>query len=336
MNTSILSSRLVQFSGLAIVALGALATPAHAYLGSCGPADGYHLNQYVGSVNWADVSYFNAGQYGANIGGGPSPTFIAPDSGSWKVVGQVGGYWNSSATRNSVVGSAPPYPPTDTSGAGQPVYMVGNHFPGRNGDGSNLAFRNDTPVGYGAANYRYSIDSFDTGGTNPATVTSGTVSAGMYFCPNPSDPVQPGRPPADKFALSLQDASGNTGLQWGYARDNEVLWRPGSTGSWNATGIYANAANWDGVKINIDLSAQTFGIDYYIVASNTWISLAPAGTPLGATMTNLTHLGWRLEDGVNTGLGGKNYFDDFSFSIPAPSAGPLLALAGLLAARRRR
>ena len=44
---------------------------ASAYIGSCGPADGYDINQYIGNVNWADVSYYNAGSYGANAGGGP-------------------------------------------------------------------------------------------------------------------------------------------------------------------------------------------------------------------------------------------------------------------------
>jgi hypothetical protein len=305
---------------------------ASAYIGSCGPADGYHLNQYIGNVNWADVSYFNAGSYGANAGGGPGPTLIAADSGKWKVDGQVGGYWNNAATRASVVGSAPPYPGVDSSGASQPIYMVGNHFPGRGGDGSNLAFRNDTPIGTGAANYNYFIDTYDTGGNVPSSVTSGIVTTQFYFCPNPNDLVAR----AEKFTMSFKDSANTTGVQWGYARDNEVYWRAGNAGPWTYTGIYANASNWDGIRMNIDLSNDTFELEYYIVASNTWTTLAPAGTALGAPMTNLTTLGWRLEDGVNSGTGGKNYFDDFGFSIPAPSSAGVLALAGLAALRRRR
>ena len=308
-------------------------TTASAYIGSCGPADGYDINQYIGNVNWADVSYYNAGSYGANAGGGPGPTLIAADSGKWKVDGQVGGYWNNAATRASVVGSAPPYPGFDPSGASQPVYMVGNHFPGRGGDGSNLAFHNDTPLGNGAANYNYFMDTYDTGGPVPSSVTSGVVSLQFYFCPNPDDPLAARH---EKFTMSFKDASNSTGFQWGYARDNEVYWRAGNSGPFTYTGVYADDTNWDGIKASIDLTAGTFGIDYYVVMTNTWSTLVPSGTPLGNSMTNFTTLGWRLEDGVNGGIGGKNFFDDFTFKIPAPGSAGVLALAGLAAIRRKR
>lgn len=324
-------------SVITLAALSGLAgsSAAFGYIGSCAPADGYLLSG-IGPfpADWVDVTYYNAGAFGANAGGG-SVTPVIPDSGRWSLLSQVGGFFTSSAARAASVGGAPPYPnaiPSNTV----PAYMVGNHFPGRGGDGSNLAFRNDTPIGTGAAKYDYSIDTFDTGGITPSTVTSGVVSAGMYFCPNPSDPTQPGTHPLDKFTLSLKDSGGNIGLQWGYARDNEVYWRSGSTGSWNYTGVYANASNWDGFNISIDLTAQTFKIDYYIVSSNTWINLAPAGTALGATMSNLTNLGWQLEDGVTSGIGGKNFFDDAYFSIPAPGASALIMLGGAFAGRRRR
>lgn len=312
-----------------------LASPALAHLGSFRPADGYNISQYVGSVNWADVSYFNAGSYGANAGGGSGPTLIAADSGKWKVDGQIGGYFTSSAVRNSVVGSAPPYPGSIPSTApSYPIYIVGEHFPGRGGDGCNLAVRNDTPAGTGMLNYDYSLDQYDFGGSNPASVTSGTVSTQFYFMPDPGTTPGQGTRARDKFIMSFRDSSANTGLQWGYADDNEVYWRTNS-GPWNYTGVYATLGNWDGVKVSIDLTADTFGIDYYDVNTNTWSNMVAAGTALGAPMTDLTHLGWQLNDAVNTGIGGKNFFDDFSFTVPEPSTLVLGAL-GLAALRRRR
>jgi hypothetical protein len=311
---------------IAAVAAYGLAAPASAYLGSFTPSDGYNIVQ-----PWVDVTYFNAGAYGVNAGGG-GWTPIAPDSGKWKVVGQVGAFYTTSAARAAATLGAPPYP---APGPGLPIYIVGDHGPGRT-DNSALAFRNDTPAGTGAANYDYSIDAFDTGGTAPASITGGTVSAGTYFLPNPDVPAQPGTRAGDKFFMSFKDSSGNIGAQWGYARDNEVYWRSGSSGPWNYTGIIANNGNWDGIKIDIDLTADTFALNYYKVSTNTWLNLAPAGTALGTAMTNLTTIGWHLEDGTNNGVGGKNFFDDFNVTIPAPGAAGLLALGGLMLGRRRR
>lgn len=310
-------------AGLAV----SLTAPAWGYLGSFSPNDGYNIVQ-----PWVDVSYYNAGQYGVNAGGG-GWTQTAPDVGRWRVVGQVGGFFTTSAARAAATVGAPAYGPVPVSAL--PIYIVGDHGPGRT-DNSSLAFRNDTAAGTGAANYDYSIDTYDTGGTPAASVTGGTVSAQTYFLPNPDVPTQPGTRAGDKFYMSFVDSSGNIGAQWGYARDNEVYWRAGSSGPWNYTSIIANSGNWDGVRISIDLTADTFALDYYKVATNLWVNLAPAGTPLGAAMNNLTNIGWHLEDATNNGVGGKNFFDDFSVSIPAPGSAGLLALAGAAGLRRRR
>ena len=312
-----------------------VASPAAAHLNSFRPADGY-LVSGIGPfpADWVDVSYYNAGAWGPNSGGG-SVALIAPDSGNWSLLSQVGGFFPTAAARNAAVGGAPPYPNALPSGT-VPAYMVGNHFPGRGGDGSNLAFRNDTPLGTGNAKYRYQIDTFDTGGPVPSSVTTGPVSMQFYFCPNPGDTPQPGTPRQEKFTMTMLDSSGNIGLQWGYARDNEVYWRDSPSSGWNFTGIYADATNWDGIRLDIDLSSDTFQLDYYIVSSNTWTTLATAGTGLGASMNNFTTLDWELVDGLASGIGGKNFFDDFAFNIPAPSSAALGVIGLVLISRRRR
>ena len=173
--------------------------------------------------------------------------------------------------------------------------------------------------------YEYTLDTYDTGGGGgntgpvPSSITSGVVTTQFYFCPNPADPPDPsGANPRDKFTMSFLDASGNVGFQWGYAAENQVYWRTSSSNPWNYTGVFADATNWDGVKADVDLDSQTFGLDYYDVSANTWSNMIPAGTPLGMSMANQTTLGWQLEDNVFTGTGGKNFFDDFKFSYSVP------------------
>ena len=97
---------------LGLRALGALAlaaamdAPAHAYLGSFTPNDGYHIQS--GQIA-GDVTYYNAGNYGVNAGGGPGPTGIPVDSGLWKLVGPtgVGAYFSSAAARNAATAGGP-------------------------------------------------------------------------------------------------------------------------------------------------------------------------------------------------------------------------------------
>lgn len=322
---------------LALAASGALSSTASGYIGSCAPADGYTLNiPSGGSANWVDVTYYNAGGFGANAGGG-SVANIAPDSGKWKLLSSQGAFFPNLAARNAAVGTAPPYPPNVPPGT-LPAYMVGNHFPGRGGDGSNLAFRNDTPAGFGAIKYGYTLDTYDFGGPAPASVTSGVVKVQLYFCPNPGDTPNPGGGHSlDKFAMTLKDQSGNVGLQWGYTRANEVTWRTSTSNVWTNTGIIADQTDWDGVRFEINLSNDTFSFDYYDVSANLWSNVVPAGTPLGMAMQNLTTLDWQLEDNLFAGIGGKNFFDDFCFMvIPAPSSLGLLVMGSALASRRRR
>ncbi len=317
---------------VALAAALSLPTHAMAYLGSFAANDGYYP-QY--GTMLGDVTYYNAGQSGINAGGGPTMQIIA-DSGLWTLQSPVGGVFDNTPDRNAYLAPGLPYPPSDPNNA--PAYLLGGHFPGRGGDGANLAFRNDTLAGTGPAIYEYAIDTFDTGGPVPSSVTSGVSSVGFYFCPNPADPPNPAGHPTDKFTLSLKDSLGNIGMQWGYARDNHVAWRDSPFSPWNYTGIYADATNWDGIDIQVDLTNDTFGLDYYDVGTNTWSTMVPAGTPLGLPLQNITTLRWQLEDGVFSGTGGKNYFDDFNIqtAVPEPSSIALVALGGLALLPRLR
>ncbi|QDT00228.1 PEP-CTERM sorting domain-containing protein [Adhaeretor mobilis] len=319
----------------AMVAGLCLTTSAQAYLGSFAPSDGYHVQS---GLVYGDVSYYDAGQYGANAGGGSGPNQIVADSGLWSVQKTVGGYFSNIGDRVNYISGTPPYPNTGTGALA--AYVVGNHGPGRT-DNSSLAIRNDTPLGVtGPLVYDSKLDTFDFGGVAPVSVTSGPLQVGLYFCPNPGDSVpDPSGSIADKFTMSLLDSTGNIGLQWGYSRDNTVTWRDSPSNSWNVTSIVADQTNWDGVRFDLDLTADTFAMDYFDVSASIWTNIVPTGTAMGQAMGNFTEIRWQLEDGLNAGVGGKNFFDDFSFTVvPEPSSLMLLAgaLSSLIPLRKRR
>ena len=295
---------------------------AQAYLGSFEPADGYTLSVIPGTPPsvFTDVTYYNAGQFGANAGGG-TPTQITFNTGSWKLLTEPGAFYATSAIRNGYLGSTPPYPAT-VGPSGIPVYIVGNHFGGRTGF-SALALRSDTVAPIGPMEYNYSLDTYDFGGPAPSSITNGIVSTDFFFCPNPVDQLT-----TEKFIMSFVDSGGNVGMQLGYTRDNQVYWRPGNSGAWTYPGITADSTNYDGFQVDIDLTNDTFALSYYDVSTNVTSTLAAAGTPLGNAMTDLTNLRWWLDDQTILGVGGKNFFDDFSFHVvPEPSCGLLAWLA---------
>lgn len=310
-----------------LAALLACAGTAHGYLGSFTQADGYITTQ-----PWVDVTYFNSGQFGANAGGGVQQ-MIVPDSGLWRLDSNAGAIFTNSAARAAATLGAPPYgsPPAGTV----PIYIVGDHGPGRT-DNSSLAFRNSSVAGTGAALYNYRLDSYDFGGITPSTVTSGTVKVSFYYQSNPPLPNNTGGSAPDKFTMSFKDSVGNIGLQWGYTEDNEITWRANYLGAWNYTGIYGNSNNWDGVVLDLDLTNGSFKLDYFNSVTFITTNLASAGTLMGQGMGDFTNIGWQLEDDTFTGTGGKNFFDDFSFVVPAPGAAGLFGLGALCALRRRR
>lgn len=320
-------------SALAMLTISlASASKSHAYLGSFDIPDGY--NQFATQVpgtppsDFSDVVYYNAGVIGPKAQ-------IAYNSGAWKLLTQAGAFFPTSATRNAVVSAAPPYPAFPSSGT-VPDYVIGNHPGGRTGGA--LALRNEGGAN-GAMEYDYTLDTVDFGGPTPASVTSGNVVTQFYFCPNGMD----NNPTAEKFIMSFRDGTGATGLQIGYRHDNQVQWRPGNSGAWTLAGITADSLAYDGFRVDMNLSNDTFQLEYFDVSASTWSTLAAAGTSLGTPMQNLTNLRWWLDEftvaGDPSGYAGKNFFDDFSFKVnpvPEPST-CLLVLTSLcgLSLRRR-
>ncbi|MCY2928757.1 MAG: PEP-CTERM sorting domain-containing protein [Planctomycetota bacterium] len=322
---------------LALLALLGAASPSYALLGGFENADGYVFAYSSYFSNWVDVAYYNAGQWGANAGGAPLPVEVNFNTGLWKLTSSPGSFFDSTATRLTWAGSTAPYPPTTAAlqAATIPAYFIGNHFGGRLGTTA-LALRNATV--YGPITYDYRLDTYDFGGPAPASVTSGTVRTGFYFQPNPGDTiVNPNGQSPEKFIMSFTDGTGSVGLQWGYARDNSVQWRPGNSGPWTNSGIISDDTNYDGVTVDLNLTTQTFKIDYFDISTATTTTIAPAGTALGNSMSDLTHLGWSLTDNLYSGVGGKNFFDDFSFRVvPEPATLSLVVIGGLAALRKRR
>jgi hypothetical protein len=62
----------------------------------------------------------------------------------------------------------------------------------------------------------------------------------------------------------------------------------------------------------MDLTADTFSMDYYDISASTWTNIVPSGTAMGQAMNDLSALRWQLEDGLSAGVGGKNFFVDFT------------------------
>jgi hypothetical protein len=320
---------------------GVAAPHAHAYLGGFENADGYaYAFTYPVLDNWVDCTMYNAGAFGPNAGGG-SPFQQTVNTGLWTYSSSVGAAFTNPAQRILDMGAAPTFNLNSISISNTvPSYFVGAHFGGRLGTNA-LAIRNATPAGTGAMKYDYRLDSYDFGGVAPASITSGNIPGRFFFQANPLDNIvdATGMSP-EKLYLSFKDSSGNIGFQWGYQRDNTIIWRASPSGSWNTTALVADdgsgVGNYDGVQFSINLTTQTFGLRYFDVSTSTTTVLAPLGTPLGNTMSDFTHIGWYFTDNVVSGVGGKNFFDDFTFQVPEPTTLMTTGAVGVAALARRR
>jgi hypothetical protein len=336
----------------------ALQATAWGYLGSFELADGYHLpssgllisqfyagdaqfylgnnsaNGFTGIVppgafpntmgdmtHGADLSRYNAGQFGTSHGGpGGTAADIPDNSGLWQAL--AGGRLNEDL--------------------GAPYYL-GN------------SFQRDYIAAYGYSNartgtqvlnvlasdvdlhYRYHFDARDFHGVQPSQTAASLVAVSFWLCPSDYDDGYTD----NVLGMAFRDSLGQTLFEIGYTGDNLLQYRVGNAATWTTTTVTAGTQGWSMISLQLDLFSNTvsFSAAGFNDASS---SLMPTVSLLNNTSLNLAAADLTSLDWTAVGMVGfKNFFDDFSFSItPVPEPGS--ALLVLLAAmpwrflRRRR
>ncbi|MBV6499322.1 MAG: hypothetical protein CJBNEKGG_01776 [Prosthecobacter sp.] len=297
--------------------------PANGYTGVVAP--GAFPNTLGDMTHGADVSRYNAGQFGTNLGGpGGTAADIADNSGLWKAL--AGGRLNEDL--------------------GAPLYQ-GN------------TFRRDYVAAYGYSNartgsqvlnvlatdedlhYAYQFDERDFNGIAPSLTGSSLMDLTFWTCPSDYDDAES----AHVLGMAIKDSLGQTLMEVGYTGDNFLQYRVGGSGAWQTTSINMGTQGWSMISLQIDTAADTVGLSAAGFDNNTSL-LGPttglfSGQSIGFAAADLATLEWSVAGMV----GFKNYFDDFSFSIsptpvPEPGTALMVLLAGLVrfgrAASRRR
>jgi len=354
--------------------LALLPQSASAYLGSFEESDGYRtpfngimttlnfagdakfyldnniLNGFTGIVpastfpntlgdatHGADLSRYNAGQYGANGGGpGGAALDIADNTGLWTA--QLGGRLNEDIGGVALNG----YQYLGNTSSGNIFlqnrdYVQAYRYGGaRNGSQVLNFLAQDTNL-----RYDYHLDSRDFGGTNPSATNGSIVSMAFWFCPSDADD-----PDADNIlGLGLRDAMGQSVFEVGYTGENIIQYRMTGGGAWISTGTTVGTQGWSemSLTINTDNDTVTFGVRVYddlLGLSSTTTGIL-ASQALGIDSAALTDLRWDLRGGAlnNGAVSFKNYFDDFSFNaapVPEPGSALSVGLSTLILLRRRR
>lgn len=351
----------------------ALPMQAYAYLGSFEEGDGYHTPVTVagytniggmghisslsiagdavfyngdpsnGLITWVppaatpnstgdgthgpDVTRYNAGSFGSNNGGpGGLGTDIADDSGLWQAVS--GGRINEDA-------AAPNYNGTAVQGRD---HIIAWRYPNPHSGDQVL----DVLASEVDLSYDYSIDSRDLNGVDPSLTAQYRTTMSFWFCPTDSDDGF-----ADNvFGLSLRDQSGQSLIEFGYTGDNVLQYRLGNSSLWQTTPVTVGSHGWSQAVLVVDsfnntasFSASAWDDGAGNLTSHDFITDVALGVDAGSLET----LRWSTKGGMlDAGVGAvayKNTFDEFQFNaalVPEPGSVSLIALAGLLALRRRR
>lgn len=297
------------------------------------PASGYtgvvpwsaYPNNFSDGTNGPDVTRYNAGQFGTNNGGPGGAALDIPDnSGLWQVLS--GGRLNEDA-------NAP--------------YYYGSQW----ARDSIVAYRNTTPHGGSQTlnlmamdqnlSYRYSLDSRDMNGVDPASTIASAIQ--MSFWVKPSDWDDPDT--GNILGLSLLDAANQAVFEIGYTGDNWLEYRLNG-GAWQITGYQMGSAGYSEITVMLNtftntasLALSAYNDSSSILGSNVNVLTNQA---LGVVSGAFTGLQWDLRGGLldNGAVSYIHSFDDFNFNVtPVPEPGCVMLLvfaAALLHAPRRR
>ncbi|MBX3351877.1 MAG: hypothetical protein KF684_03000 [Phycisphaeraceae bacterium] len=265
-----------------LAALALLASAAsHAHLGGFEAADGYapFLNM---------VQNYNAGQYGTVCGLGGSQTPITPNTGLWEAL--AGGFFSG----------------------GSVSYATGHSWYDRtwvNSGGTSGAASDQALVlttgheGWGgpALKYKYTLDSCDLNGCDPADTAGRIVKVSFWVCAQLAGPELGGQIPNGYFGdeIAFLDSSGNIGFMLGLTQratgDRVTYWNGSSM--FESTIVAANN-RYDRWDITLDTGANTISADYYsFIANNTTTVLT--NVPMMANMNDFAAMTFRTSPGEN-------------------------------------
>lgn len=299
---------------VATICLITVGNSAQAYLGGFEYADGYEdfLN---------DVATYNAGQYGANAGGGTYVN-IPDNTGLWTKL------------------QGPLFP---TSGAAGGVAYATGHFgrdrtnPGSPTDFGLVITTNADGWTAGPQEYSYTLDSFDLGGVSPASTGGDVVQVSFWSCARIFGTGEGGGLGAGTIGdtVSFHDSSGNLGVEVGYRQPGTTTdFAATNVGSWVQSTVSVNPSTYHRWDVTLDLNLQTVSIDIFEGATLTnLVSNAPLINP----MSNLTELRFESTAGVNNAKIWS--LDDFTMGVkvvPEPTSVALLLVGMTLLASRRR
>ncbi|WP_395751446.1 hypothetical protein [Prosthecobacter sp.] len=285
---------------------------------------GAYPNTFSDGTNGPDVTRYNAGQFGTNNGGpGGAAADIGDNTGLWQAMS--GGRLNEDA-------DAP--------------YYYGGQFT----RDSIVAYRNTTPHGGSQTlnlmamdenlSYRYSLDSRDLGGINPASTLGAAIQMSFWVKPTDWDDPDTG----NLFGLSLMDAANQPVFEIGYTGDNFLQYRL-TGGAWQTTAYQMGSAGYSEITVLLDTFNNTASLD--ISAYNDNSSLLGGDTSvlsqqaLGVVSGALTGLQWDLRGGSldNGAVSYIHSFDDFNFAVtpvPEPGGVVLVVLGAVLLGMPRR
>ncbi len=271
-----------------------------------------------------DVATFNAGQYGANAGGGVF-TSIPVNTGLWKKL------------------QGPLVPATGTTG--NYAYATGHQYYDRtnpgfpNLDQALVITTNADGWGAGSQEYSYKLDSYDLGGVNPATTGGDVFMISFWSCSWIPGSTEGGGLGPNTIAntVSFYDSFGNLGFAVGGIQPGTTTdYAATNVGSWVQSGVSVGTNTYHRWDIMLDLAAQTVSIDVFESATLTPLVV---NAPLINAMNDFSELRFLSAPGVS------NYkvwaLDDFAMKVqrvPEPSAMLLMAtgLVGLVVRRSRR